>query len=219
MSLQKETFYQEFSKADPYKKSYKESSRAACQGTCEAAYQAALDYFTRSMWSSISKIPTFWRNRNFTAQYKCRMGLTFRFYSHQNNCYIETSLAHLTKDEIVNLLEKGKLHDELLTLYELAHLPFAEYGLMNIEGLDFDIIDYVKIRLDIAFNPKDHSQYGESWEFMLSRAQTWGDLNHSAAEFLDGLQSLRRNQRSFLPTKIGASKVFYDMLNFVLWLT
>ena len=197
MSLQKETFYQEFSKAAPYKKSHEESAGAAQQGTCEAAtqaaYQAALDYFARSMWSSISKIPTFWRNRNFTAQYKCRMGLTFRFYSHQNNCYIEISLAHLTKDEIVNLLEKGKLHDELLTLYELAHLPFAEYGLMNIEDLDFDIIDYVKIRLDIAINPKDHSQYGENWELMLSRAQTWGDLKHSAAEFLDGLQSLRRN--------------------------
>lgn len=197
MSLQKETFYQEFSKAAPYKKSHEESSRAACQGTCEAAtqaaYQAALDYFARSMWSSISQIPTFWGNRKFIAQYQCRTGLTFGFHSHQNKCYIEISLAHLTKEEIVNFLEKGKLHDELLTLYELAHLPFAEYGLMNIDGLDFDIIDYVKIRLDLAFNPKDHSQYVENWEFMISRAQTWGDLNHSAADFLDGLQSLRRN--------------------------
>ncbi len=196
MSLQKETFSQEFSKAAPYKKPHEESSRAAYQDTYEAAYQAAyqaaLDYFARSMWSSISKIPTFWKNRNFIAQYKCRTGLTFGFHFHQNNCYIEISLAHLTKEEIVNLLQKGKLNDELLTLYELAHLPYAEYGLMNIDGLDFDIIDYVKIRLDMAINPKDHSQYGENWEFMLSRAQTWGDLNHSAAHFLEGLQSLRR---------------------------
>jgi hypothetical protein len=197
MSLQKETFYQEFSKAASYKKSHEESSKAAYQDTCEAAYQAAyqaaLDYFTRSMWSSISKIPTFWRNRNFIAQYKCCTGLTFGFHSHQNNCYIEISLAHLTKEEIIELIKKGQLQDELLTLYELAHLPFAEYGLMNIDGLDFDIIDYVKIRLDIAINPKDHSQYGHHWEFMLSRAQTWGNLNHSAADFLNGLQSLRRN--------------------------
>ena len=77
-------------------------------------------------------------------------------------------------------------------IFELAHLLFAEYCLMNIDGLDFDIIDYIKIRLDVAIDPKDHSQYGENWEFMSSRAQTWGDLNHSAADFFDGLQSLRR---------------------------
>jgi hypothetical protein len=196
MSLQKETSSQESSKAAPYTKSYEESYGAAYQATYEAAYQAAHDFiidnFSRSMWGSISKIPSFWSNRNFIAQYTCRTGLTFGFHSHQNKCYIEISLAHLTKEEIVKLLKKGKLHDELLTLYELAHLPFAEYGLMNIDGLDFDIIDYVKIRLDIAINPKDHRQYGENWEFMLSRAQTWGDLNHSAAYFLEGLQSLRR---------------------------
>jgi hypothetical protein len=74
----------------------------------------------------------------------------------------------------------------------LAHLPFAEYALMNIDGLDFNIIDYVKIRLDIAIDPKDQTQYGRNWEFMYSRAQTWGDLNRSAADFLEGLQSLRR---------------------------
>jgi len=55
--------------------------------------------------------------------------------------------------------------------------PNVLFGWRN----QFDIIDYVKIRLDVAMNPKDYSQYGENWEFMLSRAQTWGDLNHSAA--------------------------------------
>ncbi len=54
---------------------------------------------------------------------------------------------------------------------------------MNIDGLDFDIIDYVKIRLDMAIDPKDQTQYDQNWEFMYSRAQTWGDLNHSAANF------------------------------------
>jgi len=195
MSLQKETFSQESSKVAPYKKSYEESYGAVYQATYDATYQAARDSindnFARSMWSSISKIPTFWRNRNFIAQYKCCTGLTFGFHSVQNKCYIEICLAHLTKEEIVNFLRKGQLQAELLTLYELAHLPFVEYGLMNIDGLNFDIIDYVKIRLDIAINPKDHSQYGENWEFMLSRAQTWGDLNHSAADFLNGLQSLK----------------------------
>ena len=188
MSLQKETFSQELSKGNPYKKSYE----VAYQNTCEAAYQAAHDNSARSMWSSISKIPTFWENRKFTTQYKCLTGFTFDFHSHQNNCYIEISLSHLTKEEIIKLLKKGKLHDELLTLYELAHLPFAEYGLMNINGLDFDIIDYVRLRLDMAINPNDHRQYGENWEFMLSRAQTWGDIHNSAADFSAGLQSLRR---------------------------
>jgi len=63
---------------------------------------------------------------------------------------------------------------------------------MNIDSLDFDIIDYVRIRLDLAINPRDHSQYCGNWESMLSRAQTWGELNHSAAGFLEGLQSLGR---------------------------
>ncbi len=193
MLLQKETLSQETSavasyKAASHEKSYKTSHEAASQ----AAYQAAKDSFARSMWSSISKIPTFWNNRNFTAQYKCLTGLTFGFHSHQNKCYIEISLAHLTKDDIIDFLKKGKLNDELLTLFELAHLPFAQYSLMNIDGLGFDIIDYVKIRLDLALNPKDYKQYGKHWKFMLSRDQLLGVLNRNAANFLEGLQSLRR---------------------------
>ncbi|NOR13411.1 MAG: hypothetical protein GQ545_09175, partial [Candidatus Aminicenantes bacterium] len=178
MSVQKVTSSQETSavasyKAASHEKSYKTSHDAASQ----AAYQAAKDSFARSMWNSISKIPTFWNNRNFTAQYKCLTGLTFGFHSHQNKCYIEISLAHLTKEKIVKLLKKGKLNDELLTLFELAHLPFAEYCLMNIDGLGFDIIDYVKLRLDLALNPKDYKQYGKHWKFMLSRDQLLGILN------------------------------------------
>jgi len=193
MSLQNETSSQKTSAVTSYEAvscetSYKTSYEAANQ----ASYQAAHDYFARSMWSSISKISTFWRNRNFTGQYKCCAGFTFDFHSHQNNFYIAISLSHLTKEEIIKLLKNGKLHDELLTLFELAHLPFAEYGLMNIDGLNFDIIDYVRIRLDLAINPKDHHQYGENWEFMLSRAQTWGDIDNNAEDFLEGLQSLRK---------------------------
>jgi hypothetical protein len=193
MSVQKVTSSQETSavasyKAASHEKSYKTSHDAASQ----AAYQAAKDSFARSMWNSISKIPTFWNNRNFTAQYKCLTGLTFSFHFHQNKCYIEISLAHLTKEKIVKLLKKGKLNDELLTLFELAHLPFAEYSLMNIDGLGFDIIDYVKIRLDLALNPKDYKQYGKHWKFMLSRDQLLGILNRNAADFLEGLQGLRR---------------------------
>ncbi len=195
MSLQKETSDQESNTATSNKTSSTSShlpaNQNANQATHQSAYQTPLDYFARFMWNSISKIPTFWDNRNFIAQYKCRTGLTFGFHSYQNKCYIEISLAHLTKDKIIKLLKEGKLHDELLTLYELAHLPFAEYGSMNIDGLDFDIIDYVKIRLDLAINPKDSHRYLENWEFMLSRAQTWGDLNHSAADFLEGLQHLQ----------------------------
>jgi hypothetical protein len=63
---------------------------------------------------------------------------------------------------------------------------------MNIDGLDFDIIDYVKIRLDMAINPKDYRQYGKQWEFMLSRDQLLGVLNRNAADFSEGLQSLRK---------------------------
>jgi hypothetical protein len=175
-----------------YEAASETASQTAPQTASRAAYQAALECFTRLIWNSISTIPTYWNKRNFIAQYKCLQGLTFGFHSHQNKCSIEISLVHLSKDEIITLLKKGKLHDELLTLYELAHLPFAEYGLMNIDGLDFDIIDYVKIRLDLAINPKDHRQYLENWEFMISRAQIWGDLKHTAADFLEGLKSLRR---------------------------
>jgi len=178
-----------------YEAASETASQTAPQKASRAAYQAALECFTRLIWNSISTIPTYWNKRNFIAQYKCLQGLTFGFHSHQNKCYIEISLVHLSKDEIITLLKKGKLHDELLTLYELAHLPFAENSLMNIDGLDFDIVDYVKIRLDLAINPKGHHQYLENWELMLSRAQMWAQLNHrnhSAATFLEGLQRLRR---------------------------
>jgi hypothetical protein len=63
---------------------------------------------------------------------------------------------------------------------------------MNIDGLGFDIIDYVKIRLDLALNPKDYKQYGKHWKFMLSRDQLLGVLNRNAANFLEGLQGLKR---------------------------
>lgn len=63
---------------------------------------------------------------------------------------------------------------------------------MNLEDLDFDIIDYVKIRLDLALNPKDYKQYAEHWKFMLSRDQILRVLNRNVADFSEGLQSLRK---------------------------
>jgi hypothetical protein len=188
MSVQKETSSQET------------SAVASCESACKMTYETIfktqfdphLNSYADSLWGSLFKIPTFWRNRNFTAQYKCLSGLTFGFHFHQNKCYIEISLAHLTKEKIIELLKKGKLNHELLTLFELAHLPFAEYCTMNIDGLGFDIIDYVKIRLDLALNPKDDKQYGKHWKFMLSRDQILGVLYRNAADFSEGLQSLRK---------------------------
>ena len=63
---------------------------------------------------------------------------------------------------------------------------------MNLEDLDFDIIDYVKIRLDLALNPKDYKQYAEYWKFMLSRDQILRVLSRNVADFSEGLQSLRK---------------------------
>jgi len=168
------------------------AAQSKSRSASQANDQAALEYFTKVIWSSISRLPNFWRTRDYTAQYECQTGLTFGFQSQQDKCYIEISLTHLTKDEIVELLKQGQLHDELLTLNELAHLPFVEYGLMNIDGLDFDIVDYVRIRLDLVIDPKNHRQYLENWDFMLSRSQTWDQLNHSAADFLKGLENLKR---------------------------
>jgi hypothetical protein len=174
--------------------------KSPLSATSKAAYKAAFKThlaphpksYAASLWDSLLKIPTSWRNRNFTAQYKCLSGFTFGFRFDQKKCYFEISLAHLTKDEIIELLKKGKLHHELLTLFELAHLPFAEYCTMNIDGLDFDIIDYVKIRLDLALNPKDDKQYSKHWKFILSRDQILGVLYRNAADFLTGLQSFRK---------------------------
>jgi hypothetical protein len=185
MSVQTETSSQET------------SAVASLESACKAAYRTIFktqydprpNSYADSLWTSLFKIPIFWRNRNFTAQYKCLTGLTFGFHFQHNKCYIEISLAHLTKEKIVRLLNKGELNNELLTLFELAHLPFTEYCTMNIDGLSFDIIDYVKIRLDLALNPKDDKQYGKHWKFMLSRDQILGVLYRNATKKEYSLQN------------------------------
>ncbi len=140
----------------------------------------------------IAKIPEYWRHKKSSGQYKCRHGFTFDFHSNTNECSIEISLAHLTKPEIIDLLSKGKLNDELLVLYELAHLPFAEHTLMRVGGLECDIVDYVKIRLDKAFSPLDKNQYLKHWRPMYLKSQSWADISFSTEEYAEKLQSFRR---------------------------
>lgn len=154
-------------------------------GTSNSGYVA----LAQLMENHIAKIPAYWRHKKSTGQYKCRQGFTFDFYSDTDECSVEISLAHLTKSEIIGLLSKGKLIDELLVLYELAHLPFAEYSLMRIDGLECEIVDYVKIRLDSAFSPLDQSQYLKNWRPMFLKSQSWEDISLSTEEYAAMLQS------------------------------
>jgi len=83
-------------------------------------------------------------------------GLDVVFKIDDSKCYIEFVLGS-SKDKICSRINKGKLYDELLVLYTLAHLPYATSCEMNIniegEERSFHIIDRVIINLSEAFNP------------------------------------------------------------------
>ncbi len=105
-------------------------------------------------------------NRFINAQdqtYRCRYGFEIRLLTSSGNPHIGISLDHLDRQTIIDLTKSGELTNELLLLYELAHLPFAEGYRMHLVDADFDtyIVDRVRIDLDKAFNVLNKDQWVE----------------------------------------------------------
>jgi hypothetical protein len=85
--------------------------------------------------------------------------LNVHFKIDESKCIVSISLDHLGKEEVIKRISEGGLVEEIHMLYVLAHLPYAEFYTMNINGYDFDIIDRVRINLHLAFHPLHDENY------------------------------------------------------------
>lgn len=72
-------------------------------------------------------------------------------FRNNSQYYISFNLDHLEKEKIEKLISEGKLRNEVLFLYDLAHLPYAEVWLMGVnidEHTKFKIIDCVLLSIE-----------------------------------------------------------------------
>jgi hypothetical protein len=60
-------------------------------------------------------------------------------------------------EDLYKLLKVSNIYDDIILLYELAHLPFVRYGARTIEHID--IIDFVQIYLPLGFHPANWEEY------------------------------------------------------------
>ena len=115
-------------------------------------------------------------------QFICQFGLKIDLVVEDGHHLIRISLNHISKKEIVNLVNAGKLVDELLFLYTLGHLPFAKEYLLNLgDQEDTDIVDSVTIDLDKSFNVFDEKQWAEHGDAVVKRAYSLYSVYESEA--------------------------------------
>ena len=120
----------------------------------------------------IREIKEYFENRMDTWTKSCKVGLNVIFHVDKSGCSIHVNLDHLGKEEVVKLIGEGKLYEEIMILYELAHLPYAVSYVMGPLGSDdsyFHIIDRVAILLDQAFHPLHEEQYDKDKMELVSR--------------------------------------------------
>lgn len=73
------------------------------------------------------------------------------YTKNNSRCYICFNLDHLGKEGVNKLIREGKLYNEILFLYDLAHLPYAEaypIGVYIDEHTIFEIIDRVHLSIE-----------------------------------------------------------------------
>jgi len=129
--------------------------------------QRSLEYFTEMIQQENEKRASSTEIINMTAAEKsiaqrpwmCKIGLKLYFGIDNSRCNLEVNLDNLTKAEICDLIKQGYLYDEIMILYKLAHLPYTTYCRLNINCLNFDIIDRVSIHLHRAFHPLEKDKY------------------------------------------------------------
>jgi len=64
---------------------------------------------------------------------------------------------------------------------------------MNVNGTGINIVDYVKIKFDKAFNPLEKDQYLKHWDNLYEKAITWWELDYNEEEFTEKLQNLSKS--------------------------
>ena len=96
-------------------------------------------------------------------KFSCRYGFEIRLNLDGDRPAIGISLDHLEKQKIIGLTKSGELTNELLFLYELAHLPFSLAYRMHLldKGIDVYIVDRVLIEFGKAFNIYDKDEWAK----------------------------------------------------------
>lgn len=111
-------------------------------------------------------------------QYMCRQGLSIRIAKVDDYYYLDMSLDHLSKERITDLFYRGEIIDEMLLLYELGHLPFADTYVMKMtDAFNTHIVDRVRIHLDKAFNVFDRAEWAKHDEQVFEKARSFANLN------------------------------------------
>lgn len=122
---------------------------------------------------SIKELMTYFQDMVSTASPTLEFGLSIGFHISSSECCLHLNLDHLDKQKILRLISDGKLYDEIMILYQLAHLPYADFNSMNVDPYGFKIIDRVQIHLHIAFNPLHEHKYIEHEEKIFVHVREW----------------------------------------------
>lgn len=139
----------------------------------------------------------------------CRLGLNVGFYTGEGTPYISFNLDHLGKEKVIDLLEEGKLYEEVMLLYRIAHLPYALwcYSMdISIGKNSFCIIDRASILLGEAFHPLDEEKLKNKEElrglFHAARGDIWfrGKLEN-------GISWLEQRRAGKSPDEIVLKKI------------
>ena len=93
--------------------------------------------------------------------YQCSHGFDIRLEFYDGRPQLGISLDQLDKKTIIKLVKASQLSNELLFLFELAHLPFARAYRMHLVDVDLDvyIVDRISIDLSEAFNVFDKKKW------------------------------------------------------------
>lgn len=91
----------------------------------------------------------------------CDVGLNVNFIVGEKTAYLHFNLDNYDKDEMIRMLEEGKLYEEVMLLHRLAHLPYALCYLMKVStfGNFFRMVDRVVLLLEWCFNPFNKAKY------------------------------------------------------------
>ena len=110
-------------------------------------------------------------------QYKCCQGLAIWLTKHDGHNYLDISLGHLSKERITELFYNGELIDEMLLLYELGHLPFADAYIMKLsDSPSTHIVDRVRLHFDKAFNVFDRDEWTKHDEQVIEKATSLSSI-------------------------------------------
>ncbi len=126
--------------------------------------------------------------------YSCRYGFKIRLTMRGEHPGINISLDHLDKPTILRLIDSGELADELLLIYELSHLPFAEATTLRLESPKIRVFDSVFIKFSELFNVLDRGQWDKHYDAAFKTAQSFSLESDAMSLFYRRLKGSSRRE-------------------------